>query len=322
MPVGVIGLGKVGVNICEALLDEGHDVIGYDISTSAQQHAEEVGATVASDNAEVAEQSRTIILSLPHPEVSQEVVETVSEHSETGTVVLDTSTLSPSTAQALAERAAKEDIHYHDCPITGGAISAAAGELTVMAGGNAERLREKGEILSAIAEDVYHIGEVGDGQFVKLIHNQVGQTVLLIFVEGLFLAEEWGVDPAVMYRTLRHYTQIYDDKLESFFGNAFADEFVEQFVPESASEEVRLGPDQRFDLREAHKDLVELEALADAYDVYYPVGSFAEQEHRMAMNAGYGDRPHPDVLELYEGLFDETIESREDRRAKSHGRIL
>ena len=322
MQVGVIGLGKVGVGVCEALLDGGCDVIGYDVSESARQRADGAGVTVASDNAEVAERARTIILSLPHPDVSREVVDTVGEHSEAGTVVFDTSTLSPSTAEALAERAGEVGVHYHDCPITGGAVGAAAGELTVMAGGDVERLRENEDVFAAIAENVYHIGEVGDAQLVKLIHNQVGQTVLLIFVEGLFLADEWGVDPAVVYRTLRHYTQIYDDKLDAFFGNAFAEEFVEQFVPESGSEEVRLGPGQQFNLREAHKDLVELEAIADAHDVHYPVGSFAEQRHQLAMNAGYGDRPHPDMLELYEELFDETVESRADRRAKSQGRIL
>lgn len=320
MRVGVIGLGKVGVGVCESLLDAGHDVIGYDLSESARRSAEESGVTVVSDNEEVAARAKVIILSLPHPDASRTVVETIAEHGEEGTVVFDTSTLSPATAEALAEAAAERGVHYHDCPITGGAVGAATGELTVMAGGSAERLQEHRELLSAIAADVYHIGDVGDAQLVKLIHNQVGQTALLIFVEGLFLADELGVDPAVVYRTLRHYTQIYDDKLDAFFGNAFADDFVEAFVPESA--EVRLGPDQRFNLREAHKDLVELEALADAHGVHYPVGSFAEQEHRLAMNAGYGDRPHPDMLELYEELFDKRIESREERRAKSHGQIL
>ncbi|RBI60320.1 hypothetical protein DMJ13_18495 [halophilic archaeon] len=320
MQVGVIGLGKVGVGISETLLAAGHDVIGYDVSESSRQQAADVGVDVASDNATVAEQASTIILSLPHPEISREVVETICEYGTPETVVFDTSTLSPSTAEALAERATTAGMYYHDCPITGGAVGAAAGELTVMAGGDDERLRDHRDVLSAIAEDVYHIGNVGDAQLVKLIHNQVGQTVLLIFVEGLFLAEERGVDPAVLYRTLRHYTQIYDDKLDAFFGNAFDEAFVDHFVPES--KDVRLGPDQQFNLREAHKDLVELEELADAHDVHYPVGSFAEQEHQMAMNAGYGDRPHPDVLELYEELFQTDVESRADRREKSRGQIL
>jgi 3-hydroxyisobutyrate dehydrogenase-like beta-hydroxyacid dehydrogenase len=322
MHVGVIGLGKVGIGVSESLLDAGYDVIGYDISESVQRRAEEIGVTVASDTGEVAERAKTIILSLPHPDASRAAVESIGEHSEEGTTVLDTSTLSPATAKALAEEAAEWGVHYHDCPITGGAVGAAAGELTVMAGGDVERLREDEEVLSALAENVYHIGDVGDAQLVKLIHNQVGQTVLLIFVEGLFLADEWGVDPAVVYRTLRHYTQIYDDKLDAFFGNAFDEDFVEHFIPEWGAEEVRLGPDQRFNLREAHKDLVELEEIADAYDVHYPVGSFAEQQHQLAMNAGYGDSPHPVMLELYEELFDENVESREDRRAKSHGQIL
>lgn len=321
MRVGVIGLGKVGAGICTALTAAGHDVVGYDISEEARERVAGDGVDVVDSNGAVAEAADTIVLSLPHPDASREVMDGIVERAASETVVLDTSTLSPRTARDIHDAARPADVYYHDCPITGGAVGAERGELTMMAGGDPDRLRAAEPMLEDATERVYHIGDVGDAQFVKLVHNQVGQTVLLIFVESLFLADEWGVDPAVLYRTLRHYTQIYDDKLDAFFGNEFPDDF-DEFVPEGTETDVRLGPDQQFNLREAHKDLVEVTDLAAEFGTPYPTGGFAEQRHRTAMRAGYGDRPHPDMLDMFESLFDRDVESRDDRRAKSRGRIV
>lgn len=318
MEVGVIGLGKVGQGISKTLVEDGFDVVGNDLDEAACAAAAENGVDIAENNGEVARRASVIILSLPHPDASRAAVEAIVEHGDPGTDVFDTSTLSALTAQELAEQAAEAEIHYHDSPITGGEVGAQQGELTIMIGGDPDRIRAQRDVLSTIAGEVYHIGEVGDGQFVKLIHNHVGQTTLVIFIEGLLLADEFGVDPTVLYRTLRHYTQIYDDKLDSFFSNNYEEEFEDHFTPEGA--EGIYG--NKFNLDVAHKDLVELKSLADKYDTYLPLGNFVEQFHREGMNAGYDDRPHPHLLHHYEELFDKEVETTSEGRAKSEGKII
>lgn len=318
MTVGVIGLGKVGQGISKNLVQDGYDVLGFDLEEDAREAAAEQGVEIAEDNAEIARRASVIVLSLPHPDASRAAVDTIVENGEPGTDIFDTSTVSALTARELAETAEAADMYYYDSPITGGEVGARAGELTVMIGGNAERIRDQRDVLSSIANEVYHIGEVGDGQFVKLIHNHVGQTTLVIFIEGLLLAEEFGVDPTVLYRTLRHYTQIYDDKLDSFFSNVFEEEFEEHFQPEGEEGMYR----NRFNLDVAHKDLAELKSLADRHETYLPLGNFVEQFHREGVNAGYGDRPHPDLMHHYEELFDTKVETTSTGREKSEGRII
>lgn len=318
MPVGVIGLGNVGIGVSTTLVDDGFDVVGYDLDESARERAADAGVEIAADNGELARQCGAIVLCLPHPDASRAAVDAIAEHGEEGTDVFDTSTLSPLTARELHERAAEAGVHYFDAPITGGEVGANRGELTVMIGGDPERIATHEDLLTTIAEAVYHIGEVGDGQFVKLVHNHVGQTTLVIFIEGCLLAEEFGVDPATLYRTLRHYTQIYDDKLDSFFSNEFPDAFEDHFALDEGAD----SAGNRFGLDVAHKDLLELTELADEHDSYLPLGSFVEQFHREGMNAGYGDRPHPDLLQLYADLFDTDVESHAERRAKSEGRLF
>jgi len=318
MTLGVIGLGKVGQGISKNLVGDGYDVVGFDIDEDAREAAAGHGVEVVDDNAELARRASVIVLSLPHPDASRAAVDAIVEHGDPGTDVFDTSTISALTARELAETAEEADMYYYDSPITGGEVGAQAGELTIMIGGDPERIRARRDVLSSIASEVYHIGEVGDGQFVKLVHNHVGQTTLVIFIEGLLLADEFGVDPTVLYRTLRHYTGIYDDKLDSFFSNTFEAEFEEHFQPEG--EEGIYG--NRFDLDVAHKDLVELKSLADRYETYLPLGNFIEQFHREGMNAGYGDRPHPHLLHHYEEIFDKQIETTPPGREKSEGRII
>ena len=318
MTVGVIGLGKVGQGIAKNLSESGFEVVGYDLSADAREAVSEFDVEVADDNAEVARRSSVVILSLPHPDASRQAVETITEHGDAGIDMIDTSTLSALTARELADIADAADMYYYDSPITGGEVGAQAGELTVMMGGDADRIQEHEDVLSAIAENVYHIGEVGDAQFVKLIHNHVGQSTLVIFIEGIMLADEFGVDPSTLYRTLRHWTQIYDDKLDSFFSNEFEEDFDEHFAPEGETGVYK----NRFNLDVAHKDLVELKDLADKHETYLPLGNFVEQFHREGMNAGYGDRPHPDLLQMYADMFNTEYESTEERRSKSRGKLI
>lgn len=319
MPVGVIGLGKVGTGLVRNLVADDYAVYGYDIDPEACTRSRDLGATVTQEATEVASNAEVIFLSLPHPDASRAAVDAICDAGRSGTIVFDTSTISPVTAVELAEEAQAADISYFDAPITGGEVGAKAGELTVMIGGDPTAIRDRLDVLSAVASDVYHIGEVGDGQFVKLVHNHVGQTTLLIFVEGLLMASEWGVDPAILYRTLRYWTGIYDDKLDGFFANEFAEDYVDHFAIDLEADDVYRN---RFNLDVAHKDMVELTALAEELDAYLPLGNFVEQVHREGVKAGWGGRPHPHLLQFYAEMFDITVESSPDRRQKSAGQLL
>lgn len=318
MSIGVVGLGNVGIGISNNLLEAGFDVVGYDLAEEPREAAAKDGVTIASNNEDLAERCNVILLSLPHPDASRAAVEAICESGASDIDVFDTSTLSPLTARELHEQALEDNVYYFDSPITGGEVGAKAGKLIHMVGGDPDRLAEHEEIFSAIATDVYHIGDIGDGQFVKLIHNHVGQTSVIIFIESCLLAEEFGVDPAIVYRTLRHYTQIYDDKLDSFFSNEFSEEFDDHFALGDEGLLVR----NQFNLNVAHKDLIELKNLADEYETHLPLGNFVEQYHRQGMNAGFADRAHPDLLQLYTDLFDKEIQSYEERREKSEGKLF
>jgi len=91
---------------------------------------------------------------------------------EQGSLVIDCSTISPSTAKAMAERLAKRDIAYIDAPVTGGTEGAKAGTLTVLCGGDTAAVDKARPLLEVIGASIHHFGDVGSGQQVKAI-NQV-----------------------------------------------------------------------------------------------------------------------------------------------------
>lgn len=91
---------------------------------------------------------------------------------EQGSLVIDCSTISPSTAKAMAERLAKRDISYIDAPVTGGTEGAKAGTLCVLCGGETAAVDKARPLLEVIGGSIHHFGDVGSGQQVKAI-NQV-----------------------------------------------------------------------------------------------------------------------------------------------------
>ena len=89
-----------------------------------------------------------------------------------GAVVLDCSTIAPSTAIAAAERLAQQGVSYLDAPVTGGTEGARAGRLTVLVGGETTALERVQPVLEVIGDRVHHFEAVGRGQQVKAV-NQV-----------------------------------------------------------------------------------------------------------------------------------------------------
>ena len=89
-----------------------------------------------------------------------------------GSIVIDFSTISPATSQAMAQRLAERGVAYLDAPVTGGTEGAKAGTLTVLCGGSETDLERARPVLDTIGGSIHHFGPVGAGQQVKAV-NQV-----------------------------------------------------------------------------------------------------------------------------------------------------
>ena len=174
-PVAFIGLGALGLPMAVNLQAAGYSLQVHTRSRLAESDPGLAGALPAASPAEAAAGCSALLLCVSDDAAVESVLwgeQGAGPALERGSLVIDCSTISPSTAKAMAERLAKRDIAYIDAPVTGGTEGAKAGTLTVLCGGDTAAVDKARPLLEVIGASIHHFGDVGSGQQVKAI-NQV-----------------------------------------------------------------------------------------------------------------------------------------------------
>ena len=199
--VGFIGLGVMGRPMARNLLKRGFPLVVHSRSRGPVDEIAKAGATVASTPANVASQARRIITMLPDgPDVEKVLLGTdgVFEAIQPDSILIDMSTIAPTTARRLAKEAAGHGANLLDAPVSGGEIGAIDGTLSIMVGGDGRSLEQVRPILEAMGnpERIIHIGESGAGQICKACNQLVIGGTLVAVGEAFALARKSNVDPA------------------------------------------------------------------------------------------------------------------------------
>ena len=201
--IGFVGLGNLGQPMARALLSAGWDVAVLDTSPEKSEVCVEEGATLVAAPSELAS-CALIALAVPDDDAVEEVLcgseadPGVLGGLEPGAIVLVHSTILPTSARRLAERAAEHGVGLLDAPVSGGAERALGGDLTVMVGGDADVMARARPVLDAIGSDVRHVGPSGSGSTVKLANQLMMLSALAGVYEALDLAHTHGVEESVV----------------------------------------------------------------------------------------------------------------------------
>ena len=192
MAVGVIGLGNIGGALAANLVADGHAVVVYDLDASAMTAIP--GATAADGVESVARQCEFTLLSLPTPGVVSDVAGSWAGSSERGSVLVDLSTNSPAVVRDLGSRLAGSGHHLVEAPLTGGAIGAERRMLVFMVGGEEEPVSRIRPVLEPLGRAMFHVGELGLGNTMKLLNSLIAFTTTWVSLEGLALAAKAGIE--------------------------------------------------------------------------------------------------------------------------------
>jgi 2-hydroxy-3-oxopropionate reductase len=198
MRVGFIGLGAMGAPMAQNLLKHGHEVTVFARRADAMAPLVANGATAAASAADAAAHAELTITMVYDTASVEEVAlgpRGIADGAAPGAIVVDHSTIVPDGARRIASALRDRGITMLDAPVSGGALAAAAGSLSVMVGGDEQALAHARPALEAYARTIAYIGPSGAGQVAKAC-NQICTIVnMLGAAEAMLLAERAGVDP-------------------------------------------------------------------------------------------------------------------------------
>jgi 3-hydroxyisobutyrate dehydrogenase len=189
-----VGLGELGGALAAQLARAGFALRVCDTNPAAVARLTALGATAAADPAQAATGSDALITCLPSPAVSEAVLRSALPAMRSGTDWIEISTLGRDDVLRLAALAEGAGVGMLECPVTGGVHLAARGEITVLAGGCAERLARHRPALDAMGGRLFHMGPLGSAASIKVITNMLAFIHLLSCGEALMLAARSGLD--------------------------------------------------------------------------------------------------------------------------------
>jgi 6-phosphogluconate dehydrogenase len=201
MRIGMIGLGKMGANMTERLLKGGHEVVAYDLSADALKQAASKGAETATTLAKLAGKltaPRAAWVMLPAGKVTDATVEELAGLFSPGDVIVDGGNSNYKEWQELAARVEKTGVGLVDAGTSGGVWGLTEG-YCLMVGGSKESVAvvEPAFVTLAPESGYAHVGPVGAGHFVKMVHNGVEYGLMQAYAEGFEImgsADEFGLD--------------------------------------------------------------------------------------------------------------------------------
>lgn len=195
--LGFVGLGVMGQPMAQHL-QEKHPLTVYNRTASrAQPLLRQEGAVWAASARQTAERSDILFLMLKNDEAVAAVTggpQGVLAGIRPGMVIVDHSTISPALTRRLAKQVAAQGGEWIDAPVTGGDSGAQAGTLTIMVGGTEEGFRRILPLLQLEGSRILRVGDVGQGQTLKLVANLVSAINLMAACEGLQLGLALGLD--------------------------------------------------------------------------------------------------------------------------------
>ena len=205
--VGFIGLGLMGKPMAHNLLKKGFPLVVHSRSPAPVDELVAAGATRADSPAAVARQARRIITMLPDSPDVELVLEGdngILSAVQPGTILIDSSSISPAVARRLAGAAVARGAVMLDAPVSGGEIGAVSGTLSIMVGGDQAAFDTVRPILEAMGnpERIVRIGDAGAGQTCKVCNQMVIGGTLAAVSEAFALARKAGVDGAKVRQAL------------------------------------------------------------------------------------------------------------------------
>lgn len=284
--LGYLGLGLMGYPMARNLIRAGHEVALWSHTLEkARRLAAQENGVFSETPKQVAEFAECVFLSVGSSEMSEEVIlgpEGVIEGARPGTVVVDTSTISPYRSRGIGEKLAERGVHLVDAPCTGSIPGAENGTLTFMVGAEKGVFDRVRPYFEPLGRQIYYCGGPGMGLHAKVTQNLILSNILQAFCEGLVLSTKAGLDPRLMLEVLENSaarSALFAARAPSILARDFHTFFSTKWM---------------------HKDVGLALESGMRLGVPLPLTAVTEQVFRAALAAGLGEDDFSSIIKVLE----------------------
>ncbi len=205
--LGFVGLGVMGSQMVNRLLDKGHSVTGYNRTRAKAQWLIDKGMQWADTPRAVAAACDVTFAMVTNAAAIAAVTDGpdgIIAGLSAGKYFIDMSTVSPSVSRATATKVRAKGADMVDAPVSGSVITLQEGKLSVMVGGRKETFERVKPLLLDIGPKVTHVGDNGLALAMKIAVNLSLAVQMMAFSEGVLLAEKSGIRREVAVDVLTH----------------------------------------------------------------------------------------------------------------------
>ncbi|UUZ80220.1 NAD(P)-dependent oxidoreductase [Paenibacillus sp. P26] len=203
--IGFIGIGVMGQSMAGHLMRKGYKLHVYSRTKTKAEPLLAQGAEWHDSPASLARKSHVVITMVGYPQDVEEVYlgeQGVIRHAESGDLLIDMTTSSPSLAKRIEREARERGLLALDAPVSGGDVGAREARLSIMVGGTPEAYEEAAPVLGLMGTNIVHQGPAGSGQYTKMCNQIAIASNMMGICEALIYAEKAGLDPSTVLKSI------------------------------------------------------------------------------------------------------------------------
>jgi 6-phosphogluconate dehydrogenase len=206
MQLGMVGLGRMGANMVQRLLNDGHECVVFDTNPASVEELAKKGATPSDSLQDLCSKlttPRNIWIMVPAAIVDKVIVQLIPVM-EPGDTIIDGGNSNYRDDIHHAETLKSHGLHFIDCGTSGGVYGLERG-YCLMIGGESDQVEYLDAIFKSLApagnfeakstaeQGYLHCGPSGAGHFVKMVHNGIEYALMAAYAEGFNLLKHAGV---------------------------------------------------------------------------------------------------------------------------------
>ena len=283
--IGFLGIGLMGLPMAKNILKAGYSLKAYNRSQNKAAALKEFGAEITISIDEAVKDSDIVITMLTYDTAINEVMDSSNflENLKSSAIVIDMSSVKPTTAIKHGNDLRSKNIKYLDAPVSGGTIGADEASLAIMVGGEQNVFNEALDVLKTMGNPTL-VGPVGSGQVSKLANQIiVGLTIGAVAV-AITLCEKAGAKADNMIKALSGGWA--DSKILQTHGKRMIDK---DFTPKGRTS-VHL------------KDMNNILECANNHNTHLPISNLVKEMYKTLVENGHGETDHSSIYKEIERI--------------------